>query len=76
VRPKITILTWWNEWIAQRFENEARNTRFVDAYDTEHSRDIEPMEDDHGDQYLRWMKSYMSACKAHRPFPEGLIEKN
>lgn len=43
VRPKVVTITWWNEWIAQRFEDESGNSRFVDNYTPEASRDIEPM---------------------------------
>ena len=33
VHPKVVILTWWNEWIAQRQANDASgNPQFVDNY--------------------------------------------
>lgn len=62
-RPKVITLTWWNEWAAQRFLDENGNSRFVDNYNEEFSRDIEPMEGGHGDLYYQWMKQYISAYK-------------
>ncbi|RMF92997.1 MAG: hypothetical protein D6741_14255, partial [Planctomycetota bacterium] len=56
VDPAVVFVTGWNEWIAQRFLKEANkapsqlagkplavgDTYFVDQYDAEFSRDIEP----------------------------------
>ncbi|WP_433892675.1 hypothetical protein [Streptomyces sp. CA-111067] len=78
VRPKVVTLTWWNEWIAMRFEDEAGQARFVDNYDEPFSRDIEPQDPaqsgSHGDLYYQWMKQYIAAYKDHAPFPEGLVQ--
>jgi|GEM_PF-1280881 len=74
-RPKIVTLTWWNEWIAQRFEDEAGQTRFVDNFTYEYSRDIEPVKGGHGDAYYQFMKQYIAAYKANQPFPLGLVEE-
>ncbi|MEV0847684.1 hypothetical protein AB0J21_17745 [Streptomyces sp. NPDC049954] len=78
VRPRVTMLTWWNEWMAQRFEDEAGNTRFVDNYDEPYSRDIEPMDPNqsngHGDLYYQWMKIYVNAYKNHDPMPTNLVQ--
>ncbi len=73
-RPKVVTLTWWNEWMAQRFVDENGETRFVDNYTREASRDIEPMKGGHGDLYYQFMKSYIEAYKAHADFPENLLE--
>ncbi|MFI0938481.1 hypothetical protein [Streptomyces sp. NPDC021020] len=78
VRPKVAMLTWWNEWMAQRFEDESGNTRFVDNYDEPYSRDIEPMDPNqtntHADIYYQWMKIYVNAYKNHDPFPTNLVQ--
>lgn len=78
VRPKVAMLTWWNEWMAQRFEDASGNTRFVDNYDEPLSRDIEPMDPGqagtHSDLYYQWMKTYVNAYKNHDPFPTNLIQ--
>ena len=72
-RPKFVTLTWWNEWTAQRLYIEGGHYdgqyHFTDAYSPECSRDIEPMEGGHGDQYYRWMIQYVYAYKNHRDCP-------
>ena len=72
-RPKFVTLTWWNEWTAQRLYIEGGHYdgqyHFTDAYSPECSRDIEPMEGGHGDQYYRWMIEYIYAYKNHRDCP-------
>lgn len=72
VHPKVVTITWWNEWIAQRFIVNGQST-FVDNYNQEYSRDIEPMEGGHGDQYYQWMKQYIAAYKAGEDCPK-LVE--
>ena len=62
-RPKIVTLTWWNEWTAQRLRDSDGNYVFTDNYNEDYSRDIEPMEGGHGDQYYQWMIQYISAYK-------------
>ena len=61
--PKVVTLTWWNEWTAQRLRDPNGNYVFTDNYNAAYSRDIEPMEGGHGDQYYRWMIQYISAYK-------------
>lgn len=72
-RPKIVTITWWNEWAAQRFEEKGKSL-FVDNYNQEYSRDIEPMEGGHGDTYYLWMKQYITAYKMHEECPR-LVEE-
>jgi len=64
VDPEIVFVTGWNEWIAQRFLKETGkapkkmcgkplqpgDTFFVDAFNHEFSRDIEPMKGGHREQ--------------------------
>ena len=68
VHPKVVTITWWNEWTAQRFIVDGQ-TAFVDNYNQEYSRDIEPMEGGHGDLYYQWMKQYIAAYKAGKSCP-------
>ena len=68
VHPKVVTITWWNEWTAQRFIVDGQ-TAFVDNYNQEYSRDIEPMEGGHGDLYYQWMKQYIAAYKAGESCP-------
>ena len=69
VHPKVVTITWWNEWAAQRFIVDGQ-THFVDNYNQEYSRDIEPMEGGHGDTYYQWMKQYIAAYKAGEDCPK------
>ena len=73
VHPKVVTITWWNEWTAQRFIVDGQ-TAFVDNYNQEYSRDIEPMEGGHGDLYYQWMKQYIAAYKAGKSCPKLLEE--
>lgn len=72
--PKIVTLTWWNEWTAQRLEVAPGDFQFTDNYNELYSRDIEPMEGGHGDQYYQWMIRYISAYKGGLDCPV-LIEE-
>ena len=78
-RPKFVTLTWWNEWTAQRLYIQGGHYdgqyHFTDAYSPECSRDIEPMEGGHGDQYYRWMIEYIHAYKNHAECPV-LVEED
>ncbi|KAJ3567560.1 hypothetical protein NPX13_g6722 [Xylaria arbuscula] len=77
VHPQVVILTWWNEWMAQRQVDDASgNPQFVDNYDGEYSRDIEPQDPtqpgSHGSRFLTWTQQYVSAYKAYQAIPVGL----
>ena len=74
VKPKVVTLTWWNEWTAQRLRDPNGNYVFTDNYNAAYSRDIEPMEGGHGDQYYKWMVEYISAYKGGLECPV-LIEE-
>ena len=68
--PRFVFVTGWNEWFAGRFD-EFLGVRlpvmFVDQFDQEHSRDIEPMQGGHGDNYYYQMVSYIRRYKGARP---------
>jgi hypothetical protein len=49
--PPFVMVTGWNEWIAGRWGKPDGPLVFVDQFDEEHSRDIEPMKGGHGDNY-------------------------
>jgi hypothetical protein len=82
VSPEFVYVTGWNEWIAQRFTsgkgggpgflgrrlNEGE-TFFVDAYNQEFSRDIEPMRGGHGDNYYYQLVANVRRYKGVRPTP-------
>jgi hypothetical protein len=68
--PRFLFITGWNEWIAGRFDEFSaikRPVMFVDQFDQEHSRDIEPMKGGHGDAYYYQMVSNVRRYKGVRP---------
>ena len=70
--PRFIFVTGWNEWIAGRFAefNHIKlPVMFVDQFDHEHSRDIEPMRVGHGDDYYYQLVSYIRRYKGARPVP-------
>jgi len=78
IDPQIVFITGWNEWVAQRFLSDGRSTMlgrvlpegetyFVDEYNQEYSRDIEPMKGGHTDNYYYQMISYIRRYKGVRP---------
>jgi hypothetical protein len=79
IDPEFLFITGWNEWVAQRFVSEdggqtflgrpvnPGGTFFVDQYNQEFSRDIEPMRDGHGDNYYYQMVSNIRRYKGARP---------
>lgn len=70
--PRFIFVTGWNEWIAGRFAEFNRiklPVMFVDQFDQEHSRDIEPMRGGHGDDYYYQLVSYVRRYKGARPLP-------
>jgi hypothetical protein len=67
--PRFVFITGWNEWIAGRFDGKATPVSFVDEFDEEHSRDIEPMRGGHGDDYYYQMVAFIRRYKGVRPLP-------
>ncbi len=68
--PRFVFVTGWNEWIAGRFKEfngVRRPVMFVDQFDQEHSRDIEPMRGGHGDDYYYQMAGCVRRYKGARP---------
>ena len=78
VDPQFVFITGWNEWVAQRFPADGKNDMrlghklkkgdpvFVDAYNEEYSRDIEPMKGGHTDNYYYQMISFIRRFKGVR----------
>ncbi len=86
VNPAVVFVTGWNEWIAQRFVSDGRGqmlgkriaqgeTYFVDQYNREFSRDIEPMKGGHGDNYYYQLVSNIRRFKGVRPIPPASAPK-
>lgn len=76
--PLIVFVTGWNEWIAGRFNEFAGYQApviFVDEFDQEHSRDIEPMRGGHGDIYYYELADYVRQYKgSRRPASASVIK--
>ncbi len=70
--PRFLFVTGWNEWTASRY-GEFNGIRlpvmFVDQFDQEHSRDIEPMKQGHGDAYYYQLVDFIRRYKGVRPHP-------
>jgi hypothetical protein len=89
VDPEFVFITGWNEWIAQRFVRDegggpghflgqplpVGGTFFVDQYNQEYSRDIEPMRGGHGDSYYYQMIANIRRFKGVRPRPHASAPK-
>jgi len=84
--PEFIFITGWNEWLAQRFLSDgtqsfqgrvlpAGETFFVDLYDQEFSRDIEPMRGGFGDNYYWQMVANIRRYKGARPLPAASSSK-
>lgn len=67
--PQFVFVTGWNEWIAQRFQAPNGSVMFVDQFDMEHSRDIEPMKGGFGDDYYYQLVNYARQFKGVRSIP-------
>ena len=78
--PQFIFVTGWNEWVAQRFLSDGSmnflgrtlpsgQTFFVDLYDSEFSRDIEPMKGGFGDNYYWQTVANIRRYKGARPVP-------
>ena len=82
VNPQMIFVTGWNEWIAQGFVLSDHGPRphsilgkplkmgdtfFVDQYNMEYSRDIEPMRGGYGDAYYMQLVANIRRFKGARP---------
>jgi hypothetical protein len=85
--PEFVFVTGWNEWVAQRFLADGvigfngkilplGQTFFVDLYDAEFSRDIEPMKGGHGDNYYWQLVANIRRYKGARPAPPPCPDKS
>ncbi len=84
--PEFVFVTGWNEWVAQRFLADGvigfngkilpvGQTFFVDLYDAEFSRDIEPMKGGYGDNYYWQLVANIRRYKGARPAPPSGPDK-
>jgi len=74
IDPAFVFITGWNEWIAGRYGQNAPfygagPVTFVDEFNQEYSRDIEPMRGGHGDNYYYQMVANIRRYKGVRSIP-------
>lgn len=74
IDPSFVFVTGWNEWIAGRYDETfplhgAETVTFVDQFDQEYSRDIEPMKGGHGDDFYHQLVANVRRYKGARPIP-------
>jgi hypothetical protein len=77
--PRFIFVTGWNEWIGERmddFMGVQAPVLFVDTYDQERSRDIEPMRGGHGDSYYYQTVSAIRRFKGARATPQASPPKS
>jgi len=71
--PPFIFITGWNEWTAGFMDHWVSWTApppiFVDEFNEEYSRDIEPMRGGHGDDYYYQLVSFIRRYKGVRPLP-------
>ncbi len=60
--PRFIMVTGWNEWVAQKNLYDGEYA-FVDNFDLEYSRDIEPMKGGYEDAYYIQMMDYIRQYK-------------
>ncbi|MBI3849646.1 MAG: hypothetical protein HY298_05065 [Verrucomicrobia bacterium] len=75
LKPPFTMVTGWNEWIAGRFGKPGGPLVFVDQFDEEFSRDIEPMKGGHGDNYYWQLVANVRRFKGAPPLPKASAPK-
>ncbi|MBO4870010.1 MAG: hypothetical protein J5585_09905 [Clostridia bacterium] len=80
VDPYVVLITEWNEWAAGRWNTNGHNTIantyiswstsiYVDCFNPEFSRDIEPMKGGFGDNYYYQLAKFMREFKGSRAAP-------
>ena len=69
--PPFVMVTGWNEWIAGRWGESGGPIQFVDQFDEQYSRDIEPMKGGHGDNYYYQLVANVRRYKGADPLPRA-----
>ena len=67
--PPFVMITGWNEWIAGRWGDPTGPLVFVDQFDQQYSRDIEPGHCSHADNYYWQMVANIRRYKGAPPRP-------
>ncbi|MDP4133043.1 MAG: stalk domain-containing protein, partial [Bacillota bacterium] len=68
ISPKMVLIDGWNEWATGRQESyNGFHNAFVDTFDDENSRDIEPTRGALGDDYYNLLVDFVRKFKGVRP---------
>ena len=70
------MVTGWNEWVAGRWGEPDSTVEFVDQFDREYSRDIEPMKGGHGDNYYYQLAANVRRYKGISAIPKASSPKS
>jgi len=73
--PPFVMVTGWNEWTAGKSSRPGLPVVFVDQFDQEFSRDIEPVKGLHGDNYYYQMVANIRRYKGAPPLPMASAAK-
>jgi hypothetical protein len=73
--PPFVMVTGWNEWTAGRYSRPGKPVVFVDQFDEEFSRDIEPVKGLHNDNYYYQLVANVRRYKGVRPQPAQAIPR-
>ena len=71
LNPPFVMVTGWNEWTAGKFSRPGRPIVFVDQFDQEYSRDIEPVTGLHKDNYYYQLVGNVRRYKGMSPAPKA-----
>lgn len=69
--PPFVMVTGWNEWTAGKYGRPNAPVVFVDQFDQEYSRDIEPVAGLHNDNYYYQLVSNVRRYKGVPPLPQA-----
>lgn len=75
LQPPFVMVTGWNEWTAGRWDRPGEPIVFVDQFSEEFSRDIEPMNGGHGDNYYCQLVANVRRYKGVPPLPSSSPKK-
>lgn len=73
--PPFMMITGWNEWTAGKFSRPGKPVVFVDQFDQENSRDIEPVTGLHHDHYYYQLVDGVRRYKGYPALPAASSPK-
>ncbi len=74
--PPFVMVTGWNEWTAGKYSRPGLPVVFVDQFDQEYSRDIEPVRGLHNDNYYYQLVANVRRYKGASPSKEASASKS